>query len=194
MTPALSQDEAFAVLRRLLPTGKAWQSGDASITRDVSVLLQVISAIAGGMADADEAITAMVDEFFCSTASVDLDGWLNDYGLPDDCDPFSSSLCDKVLFNGGVRLGYYEDLVAAAGWAVDLRWLKGSDETYPGVTATLHAVIDPANSPAFTADRAVLDGTWSLANGSLGELDPLAVVCLLDRVIPAYAEITYEVV
>lgn len=194
MTPALNQDEAFAVLRRLLPQGRAWQSHDAAIGRDVSVLQQALYAMAGPMAAMDEAAVAMADEFYCSTASQDVDLWLLDYGLPDDCDPFSASLCDKVLFTGGVSLGYYEQLVLAAGWSVDLRWLKGNDDTYPGVYATLHAVIDSANSPAVTEGAAILDGSWTLPDKHLAIVTAEDVVCLLDRIIPAYCAITYEVI
>jgi len=194
MTPALNQDEAFAVLRRLLPQGRAWQSHDASIGRDVSVLQQVLHAMAGPMAEMDVAATAMVDEFYCATASADLDLWLVDYGLPDDCDPFSNSLCDKVLFNGGVSLAYYRQLVMAAGWSVSLRWLHGTDPEFPGVYATLHAVIDPFNSPAVTDGAAILDGTWTLPDQHLAVISPEDVVCLLDRIIPAYCAITYEVI
>lgn len=188
----MTQDEIYEQVVRFLPPGRALGASDGTIRREQSILRSLLYAMAGVLADADTAIDAMVDEFYCSTTSDDRDLWNEEYGLPDDCNIFGDDLCAKSTFRGGVSLAYYASLAEALGVSAALQWLKGDHADYPGVHSTLLVVIDAANSSAFVDEIFVDD--FEVEDAGLGDPDVSSFVCALERVIPAHCEIIYELV
>lgn len=186
-------DEVFDSLMSLLPRGRAWQTHDATIARETSVLMAFMYGLAAYIKEhVEDDLCQAFDEMFCSTASVDLDLWQQDYGLPDDCDPFGDNLCAKVLAIGGTSLEYYVDIAAQLGWATTMRWLKGDDEEFPGVVSTLFISIDISESDSGWTETRF--SNWVLGESRLGSPDTSALSCALDRIIPAHAAIAYEIV
>jgi hypothetical protein len=185
-------DDVVRTIRSLFPEGPAWQTMDATVERDVSIMQQLIYAMGKVVYDFEYACYDTLSEFFCATTNDDLDAWFADYGLPDECDPFGTNLCAKVQFNGGVTLQYYENLIAELGWQADLRWLKGNDPEFPGVVSTLYVKIDLAAS---SGHLAWLDfSNWEIGIGALGEPDQTDLICALERAIPAHCAIMSEIV
>lgn len=185
-------DDVSEQLLALLPRGRAWQNHEAmSVPASVSVMKKFWRGIAKPWTTLELAICDAWDNLFCATAVTDRDLWLEEYALPDECDPFGDNLCAKATATGGTSTAYYGAHIAALGYNVSLRWLKGYDPVYPGVTATLHAVIYPGvtTSPGGVASvgGAVAGGSW------LGEADLVRIICVLDRMIPAHLAITYQI-
>lgn len=190
------QDDIHIGILALLPRGRAWQTHDGSIDRADTVLKSFWYGIAAVVEDAETAMCGTFDEFFCSTASDDLDLWLEEYGLPDDCDPWGDDICAKVSTLGGTSAAYYQALAADLGYATEMRWLTGDDAEFPGVYATLHIVIDSVASAALPAAPAY--GAWVLgapgASGALGTQDTSRLICAIEKILPAHCELTSEVI
>lgn len=188
------RERSWLMFMASLPRGRAWQTHDSGIPRDESLLQRFWYAVAGPWTALEEAVCATIDEFFCATATVDLDLWLEEYGLPNDCEPFGEDLCAKVKARGGVSIAYYRGLAEDLGWDTQMRFLKGGDDEFPGVHATLHVTILPT-SPNFIEPLDVEN--WELGDdihdSVLGEGNGALLVCTLDRVVPAHVAITYAI-
>lgn len=187
-----SQEELFEGMLALLPSGNAWQARDSALPIELSVMKQFWYGVAASLYALSLAICTSYDEFFCDTADEDLDLWLEEYGLPDDCDPFANNLCAKVQTAGGTSIAYYEARAAANGFTTAMRWLKGDDVDFPGVRATLHVVIDTANSTG-AFDVAHI-GAAQVGIDRLGSPSAINLICVLEQIIPAHNAITYEAI
>lgn len=196
-------DECHGVLRHLLPRGRAWDA----LHRPGTVMWRFWRALAHLFEHVNARICAASDEFFCSTIVETRDGWMAEYGLPDACDPWPD-LCAKVAAVGGTRCDYYAALAARAGWAIDC--IDGSDGcgaspgcfdlgfAQPGAaagTSSLRIVVHLGASPAYQAPAAPLPQAGCLQAGQ-----PLAcgpdvspLICLLERVVHAHVEVTFEI-
>ena len=191
---SLTRDEFFEVMCTLLPRGRAWQT-NRPVARSDSVLHALLYALAGNYAELDSRLDAAVSEARVLTTDVDRDLWLEEYGLPDDADPWGVDVAAKVAATqGGTSLDYFMGRAAALGFATAMRFLQGDDPEFPGVFSTLHVVIYTADSPRLieipaVVDIALADVTW------LG--DPPSAVRLttaLTRLVPAHVAITYELI
>lgn len=187
-----SQDEILENMLALLPRGDAFQSNDATVDQTTSVMQAFWAGVSGPMFTLSNAICATYDEFFSFTADEDLDLWQEEYGLPDDCDPFGGNLVAKVQTQGGTSIEYYEERALALGWDTEMRFLKGDDPEFPGVTSTLHVVIKTATSPAALVPVTHFSN-WVLGTSPLGEPSTTSLICALDKIIPAHVAITSEV-
>ncbi|WP_029554759.1 hypothetical protein [Xanthobacter sp. 91] len=196
-------DECHGALRDLLPRGRAWNAAQRAGTtlwrfwRALAHLFQFINA----------RICAASEEFFCSTANETRDGWLYEYGLPDACDPFPD-LCTKVAAIGGTRCDYYAAVAARAGWSVTCN--EGSEACgamagcgkagtavagrRPG-PAQLRIIIHLDESPAYQAPTAPRSQAGCLKAGQRLSCGPnvAPAICLLERVVHAHLNVTYEV-
>src|SRR5262249_16123701 len=120
----------------LLPRGRAWQNNEGrpapgaspgfnpaafnfeafSVqTARESGLFQYWKAVSEVYAFLTKRICDLRLEFWCATQSETRDLWLQEYGLPDACDPFPE-LCAKVAAIGGTRCEYYTFIAERAGW------------------------------------------------------------------------------
>jgi hypothetical protein len=109
-------EEITPQLIAMLPRGRAWSTHDGGPYPGTPAW-GFWRAVAAVWADVNAAICAMAPEFFCASQTVTHDVWLDEYGLPDGCDPFPD-LCAKVAAVGGARCEYITAIAARAGWAV----------------------------------------------------------------------------
>lgn len=179
-----------ATIQALLPPGKAWQNHDASIAREDSVMKSFFYGLSQSFLDVETAICSAWNELFCSTAEIDLDLWLEDYGLPDETDPLGINLCAKVSAEGGTTTAYYEGLASFLGWSTEMRWLKGDDLEYPGVVSTLFVLIDITTSEA--AGEITDLGNWEIGLSPLGFPDPETLIAFLEKLLPAHCAILWD--
>ena len=111
-----TQDEITPQLLALLPRGRAWDTHDGG-PYPGSTSYQFWQAVASVWEWVNGRICALALEFFCASQSETNDLWMEEYGLPDGCDPFPD-LCTKVAAIGGTRCDYLTAISARAGWAV----------------------------------------------------------------------------
>lgn len=222
--PALSDDICPGIdliqpqLLALLPRGRAWSTHDGGPWPG-QVLYQFWRAVASVFAYANERICALREEFFCATQFETRDIWMAQYGLPDGCDPYPD-LCAKAAAQGGSRCEYFTAIAARAGWRIaclDHRDPCGSSLGFDtagcfvpggggGAAGGLIIQVISGQSPVVAQTRGSrfiagcsaageplgCDSGGSSSGGSGGSLDPL--ICLLSRILPAHAQVTYEVV
>lgn len=185
-----TRDEVHAMLLSLAPRGRAWQSDDASGARQESVFKSFWYAVAGVWHRLETALSGVLDEWSAVTTTADLDLWMADYGLPDTCLPTGDDLVGAVRAGAGVGDTDWPAVAARFGIQMSVRYLKGVDPEFPGVTATLHAVLSPG---AVVSPSGQSVGTATVGTTRLGEADILRIVCVLDRMVPAHLAITYEI-
>jgi uncharacterized protein YmfQ (DUF2313 family) len=93
----------------LLPRGFAWDAADEPGT----LMHGRVMVIADMMATFHAQACALVNEFRCDTASVTLDSWFADYGLPDNCG--IAELCPKVTTIGDGSCASLQEIAASIG-------------------------------------------------------------------------------
>lgn len=186
-----TQADLLENMLALMPRGDAHQSNDGTLDSSTSVMHAFWDGVSGPMFTLAQEIVNSYDEFFSFSANEDLDWWEEEYGLPDDCDPFANNLVAKVQTQGGTSIAYYEERAAALGWDTDMRFLKGDDVEFTGVTSTLHIVIHTATSSA--AFVVTHFSNWVLGISPLGAPNTTFLTCALDKIIPAHVAITSEV-
>ena len=192
-------------LLALLPRGRAWQSHEAGsmlpqeaafddlgfdhrafVTTDVpgSVLGRYWLAFADVLAFVNSRLCDLRREFFCATHVETHDLWMAEYGLPDACDPYPD-LCAKVAAQGGTRCEYFTEVAARAGWAITCT------ETGP---AELTITVDGDASPSYVGgnNRRPMAGCLRAGQSLSCAANLTGVRCLLDRVLPAQIDVTYE--
>jgi hypothetical protein len=132
-------EQSIDATAQLLPTGKAWPANDRSVMpRFLSWLgalvgiptkddwadnpgfgqMGYVAAIGAVRNYLETQLCALRLEFWCATETLTNDLWMQEYGLPDDCDPYPN-LCVKVAALGGRRCELYQELCAANGWTID---------------------------------------------------------------------------
>ncbi len=147
-------------------------------------------------------------EFWCATHKETHDLWMMEYGLPDSCDPFPD-LCTKVAALGGATCEYYAEVAARAGWSIacesinnDCGGMAGTFQagcSWPGGQiggARLLIVVNLNESPAYTAPAEVLPyaGHMQAGGGLACDPDITPLKCILDRVVHAHIEVTYQTI
>lgn len=210
-----TRDDIFRNLLPLLPRGRAWQSdeppGDVFTTAPVnppSVLHQFWSAVADVYGFVNSRFCDLKNEFFCATASETLDLWFEEYGLPDDCDPFPN-LCAKVAATGGANCAYYQQVAIAAGWSIacdpvveaicaQFGNAQFGCSNFGGVAgvSSIHIVVTLADSPAFTGltEAQPLFGIFQFGNTLNCAPDISALMCLFDRIVHAHVAVLYQTI
>lgn len=186
-------DAVFLAFMSLMPRGTAWDNVDTTTNRS-SVIRQFISAISLSWLHFEEAMCVSLDEWICKTSDEDLDMWALEYGVPDECDIYNQNLCAKVSATGSATAEYLNSLLEASGYAVEGRWLTGTDPEYPGVLSTFHVMIDPATSAALT-ERPILNfllGT-GIRLGDVGGNTIEDLTCMLERYVPAHCVVEVNV-
>lgn len=150
-----TQDELRPQILALLPRGRAWGEGGPA-REPGGVIYGFFDAVAAVFAFLHAQICALALEFFCQTQSLTNDLWLEEYGLPDGCDPYPN-LCAKVAALGGPQCAVYEEIGLQYGWSItcgmNCALDSGAMESgmaggYTYAPATLIVVVDVANSPA----------------------------------------------
>lgn len=132
-------EEVTSAVLSLLPRGRAWQTNEGaprdgdeigfnpsafapeafSVSEtEPNILWRYWRSFAVVMYYAVQRLCALRMEFWCATQSETRDGWMKEYGLPDECDPFPD-LCTKVAAIGGTRCEYYAELAARIGWSIE---------------------------------------------------------------------------
>lgn len=220
-----TKDDTLAVLLALLPRGRAWQNHeggpepyhDAAFdkktfdpevfdteSRKGSTLYRFWEAAAHVLTFANERLCALALEMFCATQTETRDQWMQEYGLPDPCDPFPD-LCDKVAALGGSRCEYFAEVAARAGWGIDCidgaivcglragRGRAGCDRAGSARSLTLKIVVYVSDSPAFTGRMQTPPRAGRLRAGRplacAPRLDGLR--CIIDRIAPAHVAVSY---
>lgn len=225
-----SRSELIDVAMAALPRGRAWQTNEGGPDRgagggfqkgafqndafsieyrEASVLYQYWSAVAEFLTFAAQRFCALRLEFWCATKRETTDLWMEEYGLPDACDPFPD-LCTKVAAIGGTRCEYYAEIAARAGWSIGCssevvncgsragcRALAG--KARPGrplnigtMTITVFMNESPAFQPVMRNLPPVSGRFRAGRRHSCGpDLTPLQ--CLLARVVHAEIKTVYEV-
>lgn len=107
-------DELLPQICALLPRGKAWSGADIDGT-DANKFWKAISF---DVAETMGRVCDMLKETRCKEADETRDQWLEDYGLPDECDPNGISLCGKVYAQGGARCEYLVEVAEEMGWVI----------------------------------------------------------------------------
>jgi hypothetical protein len=222
-----TKDDVLATLIALLPRGRAWQTHeggpqpgaeqafnpdafnpDAFAVR--SVAPSIMRLFWQSVAETFFAVTARLcdlrREFWCASQQETNDLWMQEYGLPEACDPFPD-LCTKVAALGGTRCDYYQLIAARAGWSISCIEVPNTCGSRAGCAKAgfarpggpragfLAILVDLDLSTAWTGgsrrrpQAGRMKAGQRLACGpDLGPLD-----CLLARVVHAEIKLLYEV-
>lgn len=208
----------------LLPRGRAWQNheggpspgAEAAFNPDAfsarserrSVLYQYWASVAEVFAFLTRRICDLRLEFWCKTLSETRDLWMEEYGLPDACDPFPE-LCAKVAAIGGTRCEYYAAIAARAGWSISCTenvvtcgsrvGFARAGRARAGATlslATLKIVVSLNESPAYAPrGRYLASRAGRMRAGRRQSCGPdlLPLRCILSRIVHAEILTVYEV-
>ena len=173
----------------LLPRGRAWGEGGAD-REPGGIIYGFIWFCALVMAAYHAAICRLLPEFWCFSATVTSAWWLEEYGLPDPCDPYPDP-CAKIVAAGGPTC---ENLVAlAALTGIDISCGPGPEPS--SVLITVHnlaaggAPLDNGKAHGKRLAGCYLAGQQIDCVGSIVRFD-----CLLQRVVHAHVKIFYAYV
>lgn len=192
-------EQICQMFMQLLPKGRALSTHDLSIPKENNPVRQFWCAVAQEWEKLERVAVEMVDEAFCTFARDDIDGWKQDYILPDEELVYGNNICSKSNRIGALTVAEYRRIAESIGWTlIDLRFLKGDDEEFPGVFATLY--VEASIDSPIIGDPGVslLGDDFILGSSVLGEIGlPEAVAKLeglYDRVLPAHVDLDVEVV
>lgn len=190
-------DALHAQVLALLPTGRAWQTSDPIAG---GVLQSYWRSVAQTFAFVGQRLCDLHREFFCATRNETDPEWMEEYGLPDDCDPFAD-VCVKVAATGGSSCAYLAWIAERAGWSIDCHLpcgaLAGCGEAGCDVAGssapngTLYISVNLAESPSYTPlANTVEAGCYEAAQAT--RCDPLEPLrCLIERIAQAHLQIFY---
>lgn len=199
-----TQEQLQPQILALLPRGRAWGEGGPG-REPGGVIYQFWWAVAGVFSALHAAICQLALEFFCQTQTLTTAIWMEEYGLPDGCEPFPN-LCAKVAAVGGVTCAFYSEIAATIGWSISC----GMECSLPvgslfvmsctplGSTSnagTLIVAVDLADSPAYTGIQAIglVMGLYRMGLEAGCGADLTALDCLLKRIVGAHINIVYVV-
>jgi hypothetical protein len=196
-----TQEQLQPQMLALLPRGRAWGEGGPG-REPGGVIYQFWWAISGVYAALHAAICQLALEFFCQTQSLTNATWLEEYGLPDGCEPFPN-LCVKVAALGGVTCAFYQQIAASLGWSIACG--QGCSEplglfamglTPLGLTAAagvLVVVVDLEESPAFTGAQSIGTAMGLYRMGLKFSCGPdiTGLDCVLRRIVGAHVALDY---
>ncbi|KZE34093.1 hypothetical protein IMF23_04265 [Chelatococcus daeguensis] len=202
-----SKDDLIPQALALLPRGRAWGTHEGG-PGPGTTLYRYWAAVCDLFAFVCRRLCALRLEFWCATHRETSDLWLEEYGLPDPCDPYPD-LCAKVRAQGGARCEDLAALVAPLGWSISCADAEDACGAMAGCAPagcstaagapprnTIIIYVDIDNSPAFVGDLATppLAGR-AVGGGSLAcDPDLSALQCVLDRVVHAHLEVQYVII
>jgi hypothetical protein len=179
-------DDLIPQYLMLLPRGRAWGEGGAGRLPG-GIIYGMIWFCAILMAAYHAAICALLPEFWCFSAVTTAAYWLEEYGLPDECDPFPDP-CSKIIASGGPTCDNLVALAALTGTTITC----GDGPEPSSILITIHYPPDyvppPDNGKAHGQRLAgcYLAGQEIDCVTSSGFVD-----CLLQRVVHAHVRIFY---
>ena len=191
----------------LLPRGRAWGNHDGGPS-PASVLYQFWLAVGDFYTYINQRICAVRAEFFCASAVETADWWLEEYGLPDGCDPFPSA-CAKILWQASPQCANWVAAAARAGWSITCAWQSESTGARAGCAQAgcglaanngpscwLDITVSLSQSPAYTGALTPPSQPGAMRAGLNLACPPdlTGLKCLLARIIPAHAPVNLEVV
>jgi len=179
-------DDLVGQYLMLLPRGRAWAEGGMDRLPG-GIIYGFVYFLAILMAAYHAAICALAPEFFCFSATVTAAYWLEEYGLPDPCDPYPNP-CAKIIASGGPTCANLVALAALTGTAISC----GPGPQPASVLITVHLPSPPVSDGH--AKEARWAGIYQAAQTidcgeDIGPLD-----CLLQRVVHAHVTIFYAYV
>jgi hypothetical protein len=225
-------DESIGATVALLPSGRAWPVNDgggllaryrawlaalaAVPSRDAwpagYVQAGLLSVIGAARHFIESRVCALLQEFWCATQSETRAEWMNEYGLPDDCDPFPD-LCTKAAARGGSRCDYFNSIIARLGWRAECfeasdfcgsRYGKGKfgarGSTFGGSRAlglVVKVHVGPPVVVPTVATRYRRNRYGAIRFGQRPSCDTIEhpsiqpVRCLMERIAPAHVQIQY---
>jgi uncharacterized protein YmfQ (DUF2313 family) len=203
-----SDAELARSLAALRPRGDAWRNGGFDALEG-SVMGGFFAALGAAFGPSDRRVCAMVDEFFCSSASETLDIWAREYGVPDGCDPFAD-ICEKVNAVGDTIPAYAAWAALRRGWFITIteEFITAVEDCCMGMGlmgtmimgaeqgVTWRIVIDRARSPAYLAPAATGPIMGLMLMGDSLDCDPdnEGLRCLIRRIAPAHADLVFETI
>lgn len=170
----------------LIPRGRAWgEGGKARLPGGIIYRFLYFCALL--MAAYHAAICALIPEMFCFSADVTADWWLEEYGLPDPCDPFPNP-CAKIAASGGPTCANLVAIAALTGLNISC----GPGPQPSSVLITVHLPSAPISDGHAQGSRWV--GIYQA--GEYIDCGPAtyAFDCLLQRIVHAHVTIFYEYV
>lgn len=208
MTRCHSDQEVAAQIAALRPRGDAWRHGGHD-GLDGSVMGRVFSAFGASFGPTERRFCALIDEFFCSSATETRDLWSAEYGVPDGCDPFAD-ICEKVNAVGDGIPAYAGAAALKRGWSIAIseefitvvqscrmgNGRMGMLRMGAAQGVAWRIAVNLAASPAYVASdsRKPLMGRmlmgWAFDCGP--DIEPLA--CLIRRIAPAHADLVFETI
>jgi hypothetical protein len=176
--------------------------------KNPSILYLYWRAFAIVMQYLSDRICALRLEFWCQSIAETRADWMNEYGLPDACDPFPD-LCTKVAAIGGTRCEYYAEVAARSGWSIQCGEALRSCGSHAGFAragrakagatlgfSVLRIIVSLPNSPAYQPVARYLPsraGRMRAGRRLSCQPDLLPLQCILSRVIHAEILQVYEV-
>jgi uncharacterized protein YmfQ (DUF2313 family) len=182
-------------------------NGFPTIGRTGTVIYRFFAAIGAVRNYLESRLCDLRLEFWCASETETNDQWMQEYGLPDACDPYPD-LCAKVAAIGGGRCEYFQSIVARFGWAItcldggldcgsrvgNARAGRARVGSYNHGANLLAIFVNTGASPAYVTPITQTPRTGRLRAGqrmscTTPDLSPLR--CVLDRIVPAHLTIQY---
>lgn len=150
---------------------------------------------------------ALREEFWCATQVETRDLWMQEYGLPDACEPFPD-LCVKVAALGGQTCAFFNEIAAANGWVIDcIAQVRCGAQAgcsqagcgqvangAGGVNLELVVHLDLSTSYVASTQTPPLAGLLQCGQPMACGPDISPFECLIDRIAPAHVVVTYTTV
>ena len=148
-----SLDDHVQTISELLPTGPAWpRDPDSTLMRYWTVFADIVKY-------AEDRICALVDEFYCATATETLDVWVETYlgeiAVTPDVDPaclkdptasvtdLNALVCAKMIEQGGSECNYFTDYATALGWSATCEDVSDTQMVMAGCFSAGCAALPP---------------------------------------------------
>lgn len=188
------------------PRGDAWRHGGHD-DLEGSVMGRVFAGFGAAFGPTERRLCALVDEFFCSSATETRDLWAIDHGVPDGCDPFAD-VCEKVNAVGDSIPAYAVAAALRRGWSIsiDQEFITSVEDCTMGLglmgTLILGGVqgvlwrvtINLGASPAYAIPAATGPIMGLLLPGDTLDCDTdfEGLRCLIRRIAPAHADLAFS--
>lgn len=176
-------DDLISQYLMMIPRGRAWGEGGAARLPG-GIIYGFLYFVATLMAAYHAAICALIPEMFCFSATTTANWWLEEYGLPDPCDPFPDP-CTKMLATGGPTCANLVAIAALTGLTIDC----APGPTQASILITIHLPHAPA-SDGYAHNRRDA-GCYQAGQKLVCDDAAGSFVCFLERVVHAHIKIYY---
>lgn len=176
--PSFSAAQYEQAVRTLLPRGRAWNREDGS---NQALFCDAL----GKMYEQQDADSRqMLANFFPGTATDGLTEWNASVGIPDACSGVPATngadqqqIVAKLIATGGQSLPYFEEIVAALGYAISITEFNA---THQGTDAPAGMIVHPDDWAH----------TWrvNILNAASAPADTTTLSCLLTKYKPAHTQ------